>query len=89
VAEITSENRHGDPRYLEEARKALADLRKIWGVDAPARMTIDARPFASLSDAALDAELARQSRLLEVNAIEEALDVSAPPADDVEEAGHE
>lgn len=36
VAELISENRHGDPRYLDEARKALADLRKAWGVDAPA-----------------------------------------------------
>ena len=37
VAEIVSENRHGDPRYLDEARKALADLRTLWGVDAPDR----------------------------------------------------
>ncbi|MGH7174013.1 MAG: hypothetical protein ACRELG_27390 [Gemmataceae bacterium] len=25
----------GDPRYLEQARQALADIRKIWGVDEP------------------------------------------------------
>jgi len=61
VAEIVSEARHGDPRYLEEARRALGDLRAIWGVDAPERLSIGATtPFASLSDVALEAELARQ-----------------------------
>ena len=61
VAEIVSESRHGDPRYLEEARRALADLRTLWGVDAPERLSIGAAaPFANLSDAALEAELARQ-----------------------------
>jgi len=66
IAEIISENRHGDPRFLDEARKALADLRKLWGIDAPERMTIEAAtPFAAMSDAALEAELARHTRLLE------------------------
>lgn len=66
VAEIVSENRHGDPRYLDEARKALADLRTLWGVNAPERLAIAASsPFASMSDEALEAELARQTRLLE------------------------
>jgi predicted transcriptional regulator len=67
IAELVSENRHGDPRYLDEARKALSDLRTLWGVDAPERMSIEATtPFASMSDAALQAELARQARLLEL-----------------------
>jgi hypothetical protein len=48
VAELMSENRFGDPRYLDEARKALADSRKLWGMDAPERMAIEAStPFAS------------------------------------------
>ena len=65
VAELISENRHGDPRYLDEARKALTDLRKLWGVDAPDRMAIDTGShFASMSDEALDLEVARQLRLL-------------------------
>lgn len=65
-AELVSENRHGDPRYLDEARKALADLRKVWGVDAPERLAVQAAmPFASLSDTALQAEIERQNRLLE------------------------
>jgi hypothetical protein len=64
VAELISENRHGDPRYLDEARKALADLRKVWGVDAPERVSIDAvSHFASMSDEAL--ELARHLRLVQ------------------------
>ena len=66
VAELMSENRHGDPRYLDEARKALADRRKVWGVDAPERVAIDAvSPFASMSDEALEAAIARQTRLLQ------------------------
>jgi len=66
IAEIVAENRHGDPRYLDEARKALADLRTLWGVNAPERLAIEASsPFASMSDEALEAELARQTRLLE------------------------
>jgi DNA-binding CsgD family transcriptional regulator len=67
VAEIVSENRHGDPRYLDEARKALSDLRNLWGVDAPERVSIEARtPYASMTDAALEAELERQTRLLKL-----------------------
>ena len=31
IAEIVVENQHGDPRYLEEARKSLADHRKNVG----------------------------------------------------------
>jgi DNA-binding Lrp family transcriptional regulator len=64
VAELVSENRHGDPRFLDEARRLLADLRLVWGVNAPDRLAVDATPFASLSDAALETALARQQRLL-------------------------
>ena len=61
-----SENRFGDPRYLDEARKALADSRKLWGMDAPERMAIEAStPFASMTDEALEAAIARQTRLLQ------------------------
>ena len=42
LAEVTVENRHGDPRYLEVARKALADVRKVWGLDAPREIDIQA-----------------------------------------------
>ena len=66
VAELMSENRFGDPRYLDEARKALADSRKLWGMDAPERMAIEAStPFASMTDEALEAAIARQTRLLQ------------------------
>jgi DNA-binding transcriptional ArsR family regulator len=65
IAEIVSENRHGDARYLGEARSALADLRALWGVDEPERMSIEAVvPYASMSDAALEVEVARQAQLL-------------------------
>jgi len=35
IAEVVVENQHGDPRYLEQARKALADATKLWGLDLP------------------------------------------------------
>lgn len=78
VAELISENRHGDPRYLDEARKALADLRKVWGIDAPERVSIDAvSVFASMSDEALDLELSRHLRL--VKSASPVLDVEPVP----------
>lgn len=65
VAEVISQNQHGDPRYLEEARRALTDLRTLWGVDAPERFSVDTTsPYASMSDEAIAAELVRQSHLL-------------------------
>jgi predicted transcriptional regulator len=66
VAEIVVENQHGDPRYLEEARKALADHRKIWGLDAPQKVDIRAtrNPYADMTEEDLRAELARQEHLL-------------------------
>jgi predicted transcriptional regulator len=66
VAEIVVENQHGDPRYLEEARKALADHRKIWGLDAPQKVDVRAtrNPYADMTEEDLRAELARQAHLL-------------------------
>jgi hypothetical protein len=66
VAEIVVENQGGNPRYLEEARKALADHRTLWGLDAP--HTVDVRapsnPYDGMTEDALREELARQRRLL-------------------------
>jgi DNA-binding MarR family transcriptional regulator len=57
IAELVVENQHGDPRYLEQGRKALADLTKLWGHDAPQAVNTNdptASPywakFADLSD---------------------------------------
>jgi DNA-binding CsgD family transcriptional regulator len=85
IAEIVSENRDGDPRYLDEARRALADLRTIWGIDAPNRMSIEAAtPYASMSDAALEAELARQARLLKTSQV-----TPVPVIVTAEDGGHD
>ncbi len=67
VAEIVVENQHGDPRYLNEARKALADLRKLWGLDAPQQLDVRAtrNPCDGMSEEALREELARQSLLID------------------------
>jgi DNA-binding CsgD family transcriptional regulator len=65
VAEIVSEPRHGDPRYLGEARAAMADIRKIWGLDAPQQIQMDAkRPFMHLTPEELEAEVRQRNALL-------------------------
>jgi hypothetical protein len=66
VAEIVVENQHGDPRYLDEARKLLADSRKLLGLDAPQKVDLRASrdPYDDMTDEALRAELARQTQLL-------------------------
>jgi transcriptional regulator with XRE-family HTH domain len=66
VAELVVENQHGDPRYLDEARKALADQRKLWGLDAPQKVDLHATrdAYDDMSEEALRAELARQTQLL-------------------------
>ena len=66
VAQLVVENRHGDPRYLEIARKALADQRRVWGLDAPHKVDVRASqgPFEAMTDEALAAELDRQRHLL-------------------------
>ena len=65
VAELVSENRHGDPRFLESARKILADVRALWGVDAPERVAVEGRLAGALADGELDAELVRQIGLVQ------------------------
>jgi DNA-binding CsgD family transcriptional regulator len=69
VAELVVENQHGDPRYLDEARKALADQRKLWGLDAPQKVDLRASrtPYDEMTEEALRAELARQAQLLTTN----------------------
>jgi DNA-binding CsgD family transcriptional regulator len=66
VAELVVENQHGDPRYLDEARKALADQRKLWGLDAPQQVDLRASgdSYDDMPEAELRAELARQTQLL-------------------------
>lgn len=80
IAEIVVENRHGDPRYLDEARKALADHRKIWGLDAPQKVDVRAsrNPYADMTDDELRAALARQTHLL---GTADGAGVSAPVTD--------
>lgn len=53
--EITQQAKEqdGDPRYLSEARAAMADIRKILGLDHPLKLLqLD---FGSLTDAQVDA----------------------------------
>ena len=80
VAEIVVENQHGDPRYLEEGRKALADLRKVWGLDAPQQLDVRAsrNPYDGMSEEALRDELARQRGLLD-DAVPVSADVAPIP----------
>lgn len=68
VAEIVVETHHGDPRYLAEARKALADDRKLWGLDAPQHVEVrtSSHPFEGMTEEALREALAIQAPLLTV-----------------------
>ena len=84
-AEMVSENRHGDPRYLAEARAALKDLRAVWGFDAVPSVTLaSVNTYNHLTDEALDAELARYTRLLDAHAAAAPAQppVSSPPSED-------
>jgi len=82
VAEVVVENQHGDPRYLDEARKALADHRKLWGLDAPQKVDLrpTRNPYAGMTEEALRDELAKQARLLPAG--QQTLPV---PSDQIEE----
>jgi len=70
IAEVVVETKHGDPRCLETARKAMADLRSIWGLDAPQQVDISrADPYASLTEAELLERIAQQDALLQRPAV--------------------
>ena len=66
VAELVVENQRGDPRYLDVALKALADRRKLVGLDAPQKVDLQASrdPYDDMTEEALRAELARHTQLL-------------------------
>jgi len=65
VAEIVSESAAGDPRYLEQGRRVLEDLRNLLGLDAPRAMALDVTaPYQSLSDEAVMAELLKRQVLM-------------------------
>jgi len=65
VAEVVMQTHHGDPRYLDTARKAMADLRRIWGLDAPQQVAVSpADPYAALTEAELLDRIAQQDMWL-------------------------
>jgi len=76
VAELVSENRYGDPRFLETARRLLEDLRAVWGLNAPGRLEVTG--VADLSPAALQAELAGQEAAYHRIRQTETLSISTP-----------
>jgi predicted transcriptional regulator len=82
VAEVTIESQHGDPRYVETMRKVLADLRKLWGLDAPARLDVRATrtSWDHVSDADLLDRLTEQDALLRRTGV--VRDPAAEEADD-------
>jgi transposase len=58
-AVVTTTEPAGDPRFLEQARGALADIRKILGTDAPAKVSVTEpdRPLKDVPTEDLWAEL--------------------------------
>ena len=93
----TIRSQAGDPRHLEVALKALADIRKIWGLESPIKVdlsaTVDVRSVGERLEE-VTAEL--QSLLPAVSITDDAVDVpadepppSAEPAPSSEEADEE
>ncbi len=48
--EVTTrvQGQYGDPRLLDQARGALADIRTLWGLDAPKRLDATISPIAKV-----------------------------------------
>ena len=84
VAELVVENQHGDPRYLDQARHALADQRKVWGLDAPQKVDVRAsrNRFDDMTEEALREELATQTRLLATGSVVEGAPIPVPEDQD-------
>jgi transposase len=61
-ASVTIRDGTGDPRYLQTAMQALADIRKIWGLDAPKKIAPTSpdgtKEYGELSDTDRAAALA-------------------------------
>ncbi len=53
VDDITIRDACGDPRFLEQARRALADRRKILGIEAATRVKVDATVEVSEGQASI------------------------------------
>jgi DNA-binding MarR family transcriptional regulator len=68
--EIVKETARGNPRYLAEARSAVADIRKLLGLDAPAKVSIvdPDRPFRESNEDDVRRELAAALREAGVDA---------------------
>lgn len=49
VVTNTSTGRLGDPRFLAEIRNCLADIRKIWGLDAPVKQELTGKDGGSIN----------------------------------------
>jgi DNA-binding CsgD family transcriptional regulator len=53
IAELVVETEHGNPQFLEVGRKALADQRKLWGLNAPEITNVVAAspsPYSDVTD---------------------------------------
>lgn len=62
---VTETTTSGDPRFLAESRTALADIRKIWGADAPLRVELAGElRVAGKSQEEADAELVKHVQSL-------------------------
>ena len=83
VAELVVGTQHGDPRFLDLARKVLGDVRTLWGLDAPQKLDVRATPnrYEEFTEEALRAELARQRQLLTASDLQVPLPMPVPEED--------
>jgi predicted transcriptional regulator len=83
VAELVVETQHGDPRFLDVGRKVLADMRTLWGLDAPQKLDVRAthNRYEEFTEDGLRAELARQRQLLAASDVPSPTPASVPKED--------
>lgn len=64
VDEVTErvEISHGETGYLDQARQAMADIRKIWGVDKPAKLELGTPDDGNILDRVAGVDLSEAIR---------------------------
>ena len=78
--ETTTSTSHGNAAYLTAAMKALEDVRKIWGAEAPRAVIVDAQVTATTPQAKLEQIGQRMQELIPaIDAV--VIDAEPDPAD--------
>jgi hypothetical protein len=82
IAELVIDERPGDPRFLEVARRAELDLLKTWGLDTAPTIPVTVAPQSSLAHLTREELRARLRQLVRTADLE----IEMPVPDSVPEA---